>query len=93
MDTFHYYFNIAFPIKAMCVKESIVNKWITKGIIVSRTILRLLYNKRRSMNLPITSIKYIRNYQLIYRKVIKEANRRDADRIILSAKNKKLYGK
>jgi hypothetical protein len=34
------------------------------------------------------SIKYIENYQMIDRKVIKEAKRRDADRIILSAKNK-----
>jgi hypothetical protein len=88
MDTFRYYFNKAFPVKAMYVKESIVNKWITKGITVSRTKLRLLNNMRRSMNLSMESIKYIQNYQMIYREVIKEAKRRDADRIILSAKNK-----
>jgi len=41
MDTFCYYLNIAFPVKATYVKESIVNKWITKGIIVSRNRLRL----------------------------------------------------
>jgi len=46
MDTFRYYFNTAFPIKATYVKESIVNKWITKGIIVSRNKLRLLYNMK-----------------------------------------------
>jgi hypothetical protein len=34
------------------------------------------------------SLKYIQNYQLIFRKVIKEAKRREADRLILSAKNK-----
>jgi hypothetical protein len=82
MDTFRYHFNIAFPVKAMYVKESIVNKWITKGIIVSRTRLRLLYNMRRTMNLPMESIKYIQKYQSIYRKVIKEAKRRDADSIV-----------
>jgi len=40
------------------------------------------------MNLPMEFVKYIQNYQLIYRKVIKEAKRREADRLILSAKNK-----
>jgi hypothetical protein len=88
MDTFHYYFNIAFPVKATYVKESIVNKWITKGIIVSRNKLRLLYNIKRSMNLPMESAKYIQNYQLIYMNVIKEAKRKEADRLILFAKNK-----
>jgi len=40
------------------------------------------------MNLPMESVKYIQNYQLIYRKVVKEAKRREADRLVLSAKNK-----
>jgi hypothetical protein len=35
------------------------------------------------------SLKYIQNYQTIYRKVTKEAKRREADRLILSAKIKK----
>jgi len=88
MDTFRYYFNIAFPIKATYVKESVVNKWITKGIVVSRNKLRLLYNIKRSKKLPVESVMCIQNYQLVYGKVIKEAKRREADRLILSAKNK-----
>jgi len=42
------------------------------------------------MNLPMESIRYIQNYQLIYRKVIKEAKRREADRLTLyvTGKNK-----
>jgi hypothetical protein len=67
-DTFHFYFNIAFPVKATYVKECIVNKWITKGIIVSRNRLRFLCSIKRSMNLPMESLKYIQNYQSIYRK-------------------------
>jgi hypothetical protein len=55
MDTFRYYFNIAFPVKATHVKESIVNKWITKGITASRNRLRLLCNIKRSTNLPMES--------------------------------------
>ena len=88
MDIFRYYFNIALPVKATHVKGSIVNKWITKGITVSRNRLRLLCNINRSTNLPMESLKYIQNYQAIYRKVIKETKRREADRLILCAKNK-----
>jgi len=47
------------------------------------------------MNLPMESMKYIQNYQLIYREVIGEAKRREADRLILYAmsknKNKALW--
>jgi uncharacterized 2Fe-2S/4Fe-4S cluster protein (DUF4445 family) len=73
IDTLCYYFNIVFPIRATYVKESIVNKWITKGIIVSRNKLRLLNNIKKSTNLPMKSLKYIQSYQLMYWKVIKEA--------------------
>ena len=34
------------------------------------------------------SLKYIQNYQFVFRKVIKEAKRKEVDRLILSAKNK-----
>jgi len=40
------------------------------------------------MNLPMESLKNIQNYQLIFRKVIKEAKWAEVDRLILSAKNK-----
>ena len=44
MDTFSYYFNTVFPLKVTHVKDSVVNKWITKGIIILRNKLQLLYN-------------------------------------------------
>jgi len=88
MDTFSYYFTVTFPIKLTCVKDSIVNKWITEGINTSRNKLLLLYNIQRSMNPPTESLKNVQNYQLIFRKVIKEAKWTDVDRLILSAKNK-----
>ena len=34
------------------------------------------------------SLKYIQNYQLIFRKVIKEAKKKETDRFCLSAKKK-----
>jgi hypothetical protein len=38
--------------------------------------------------LSMESLEYIRNFQLIFKKVTKEAKRREAGRLILSAKNK-----
>jgi len=88
MDTLSYYFNTAFPLKITHVNNSIINTWITKGIIISRNKLRLLCNIKRSMNLSMKSLKHIQNYQRIYRKVLTEAKKREADRLILSATNK-----
>jgi hypothetical protein len=88
MGTVSYYFNIAFPLKVTHAKDPVGNKWITKGIIVLRNKLRLLNNIKRSINLSMESLEYVRNYQLIFKKVTKEAKRREADRLILSAKNK-----
>ena len=88
MDTFSYYFNIAFPLKITHVNNSIINTWITKGIIISRNKLQLLCNIKRSTNFSTKSLKYIQIYQRIYRQVITEAKKREADRLILSATNK-----
>ena len=55
---------------------------------ISRNKLRALNNIKRPINLSTESLKYIQNYQLSFRKVVKEAKRREADRFILPAKNK-----
>jgi hypothetical protein len=88
MDIVSYYFNTAFPLKVTYNKDPIVKKWITKGIMVSRNKLRVLNNIKRSIDLSMGSLKYIQKYQLIYRKVVKEAKRKEADRFIQTAKNK-----
>jgi len=61
----------------MHVKDSIKNKWIIKGTIISRNKLQLLYNIKRFTNLPMKSFKYIQNYQIIYRTVIKEEKKKE----------------
>jgi hypothetical protein len=87
MDTFRYYFNIVFHVKVTHVKESIVNKWITKGIIVLRNKLKFIY-KIKIHKASYGILKVYSGLSMIYRKVIKEAKRREADRLSLSAKNK-----
>jgi len=59
MNTFTYYFNTAFPIKVKLGKNFIENKWITKGLIIFRNKLRLLYNIKRTTSLSIEASKYI----------------------------------
>jgi hypothetical protein len=43
---------------------------------------------KRTTNFPVESLKYIKKYQLIFRKVIKETKKKEANRYVLSAKNK-----
>ena len=80
MNTFRYYFNTAFPLKTTHVNNSVLNAWITKGIIISRNKLRLLCHIKKYTDLSKKSLRYIQNYQKIYRKVISEA-KKEADKI------------
>jgi outer membrane lipoprotein-sorting protein len=43
---------------------------------------------KRTTNLPAESLKYIKKYQLIFRKVVREAKKKEVDTYVLSAKNK-----
>jgi len=88
MNIFTYYFNIAFPIKVKFEKNFIAHKWITKGLILSRNKLRLLYNIKKTTSLSIEALQYIQSYQQIFRKVAKEAKKKEADRYVLSSRNK-----
>jgi len=88
MDTFRYYFNTAFPLKITHINNSAKNTWITKGTIISRNKLCLLYHIKSSIHLSVKILKYIQTYQKIYRKVITEAKKSEAHKTILSATNK-----
>jgi len=59
MDTFRYYFNAAFPLKTTHVNNSVLNTWITKGIIISRNKLRLLCHIKKATDLSKKSLRYI----------------------------------
>jgi hypothetical protein len=48
--------------------------------------MRFLNRIKSTTNLYTESVNYINNYQLIYRKVVKEARKRDLDRLISCAK-------
>jgi len=89
MNTFIYYFNIAFPINKNEVKSNyIIQRWIIKGLIVSRNKLRILRKIKRKQCLFGEFLEYIQTYQRIVRKVLIEARRKESDRYVLASKNK-----
>ena len=48
MTIFIYYFNITFPLKNCYVHNYTKNKWLSKGLIISKNKLRILNKLKRS---------------------------------------------
>jgi len=88
MATFMYYFNILFPIKTCYLNNNNKNKWMTKGLIVSKNKLRILNGLKRSKQISSEFRFYISDYQFIYKHLVKEAKKRYNEKFILSSKNK-----
>jgi hypothetical protein len=87
-DTFLLYFYMAFPLKLVQSREPPRNSWITQGIKISSKNMRFLSSLgKKATPMGILQV-YISRYQTIYRRVIKEAKRRENDRYIFNAKNK-----
>jgi len=89
MATFMYYFNILFPIKTSYLNNNNKNKWMTKGLIVSKNKLQILNGLKRSKQILSEFRFYISEYQLIYKHLVKEAKKKRYNvKFILSSKNK-----
>jgi hypothetical protein len=70
-----YYFNTAFPTKTSYVNNN-KNKWLTKGLILSRNAMRFFNRIKIYTNLSLESLHYINRYQLIYKEHAKKLERR-----------------
>jgi hypothetical protein len=86
--TLWYYFNSMFPYKEPVKKNKPENSWITKGILKPRNRMCFLNRLKQTNSLSSKSLHYIKNYQTIYRKVIKEAKRMEVEKLVASAINK-----
>ena len=64
---FMYYFNPVFPIKTSYLNNNSKNKWLTKGLTVSRNRTQFLNKLKRSANLSVEFLHYINKYQAIYK--------------------------
>jgi len=75
MITFMYHYNALFPIKTLYLNNKNKNKWMTKGLLVSRNRLRILNGMKRSTKISVEFRSYINKYQLIYKNLVKEAKK------------------
>jgi hypothetical protein len=77
-----------FPLIRAVVKNKPKYTWITKGILKSRNRMCFLNRLKKTISLSNNSLHYIKKYQTIYRKVIKEAKRMEVEKMVASAINK-----
>jgi hypothetical protein len=82
LDIFLHCFNIAFPYKRVRLRERINKRWLSKGLIVSSKRMLTLNNLKRTFTLTRKALIYIEKYQIIYKRVLKEAKKRDNDRYV-----------
>jgi len=88
MNTFMHSFDIAFPLKLARERKRLANGWITQGIKKSSKRIKLLNLLTKLPNLTQQTKIYISRYKLIYKRVIREAKKRENDNYIMCAKNK-----
>jgi hypothetical protein len=81
MITFMCHFNALFPVKTFYLNNKNKIKWMTKGIMVSRNRLRFLNEMKRHTKLSVEFLHYINKYQLIYKNLVREAEKKEGKMI------------
>jgi len=87
MDSFIHCFEIAFPYMKKRVRNFKNKNWPTMGLIISCKKMKGL-NSLKKVTHKNETLGYIKNYNKIYKKVLKEAKKRDNDRYVTKASNK-----
>jgi len=88
MNIFIHSFDTAFPLEYIHENRPYNKGWVTQGIKKSSKKMRHTHSLNKQPNLTEHTKKYITRYKTLYRRVIREAKRRDSDNYILHAKNK-----
>jgi len=81
-------FDIAFPLELRRRKTQLRNGCITQGIKMSSKKMRFLNMIKKQPNLTGDAKIYIAKYKILYRRVIREAKRRENDKYIPHANHK-----
>jgi len=79
MNSVLHFFDIAFPLEFRHRKKPLRNGWITQGIKMSSKKMRFLNVLKKQPDLTEDTKNYIAKYKIIYRRVIREAKRREND--------------
>ena len=75
--TFLHCFNIAFPYKRVNLRERSNQRWLSKRLIVSSKRMQTLNILKRIFTLTREDLIYIGNYQRLYKRVLREAKKRE----------------
>ena len=86
--SFIFYSYIALPLEFRHGKKPLRNRWITQGIKTFIKKMRFLNMLKRQPNLTEDAKMYVAKYKIIYKRVIREAKRRENDKYILHANHK-----
>jgi hypothetical protein len=88
MDSFLYYFETAIPYKKKIIRNLENKKWLSMGLIISSRKMKWLNSLKKRITLKSETLDYIKNYNKIYKKILKQAKKRDNDRYVTEASNK-----
>ena len=83
-----YSFNTAFPLEIKYRKKPVRNGWITQGVRISSKNMRFFSMIKNRMILTKQTKLYIARYKIVYKRIVKEAKRRENDKFLLNANNK-----
>jgi hypothetical protein len=87
MDTILHHYNTAFPLKSVYKNKIRKNKWIAQGIRNSCKKDEIVKWSKKQQNLSSDMVQYITRYQIIYKRVIKEAKKIANDKYVPRAQN------
>ena len=88
LAAFIHYFNVTFSLKRKHLREWPNKMRLSKDLSVSRKRLQTLKNLKRTDSLTDEALTCIVNYQRIYKKVIREAKKRENDVYVTESVNK-----
>jgi len=88
MNPFRHSFDLPFPIEYTHENRPPNKPWVTQGIKNSSKKTRLSNSLNKQPNLTEHTKLYIARYKTLYKRVIRDAKRRDNDNYILQAQNK-----
>jgi hypothetical protein len=83
----HHFVDVS-RIRVKLRKKPIGNRWITQGIRTSSKNMRFFSMLKNHMILTEKTKLYIDRYKIVYKRVVKEAERRENDKFLLNVNNK-----
>lgn len=77
MDIFLHCLETAIPYKKQKLRKRRNKRWLSKGLIKSSEKMKMLNNLKRRLTLTEETLEYIKKYRTIYKRVIREAKKKE----------------